>query len=338
MTDYFKAPIALPAIGPAADQIYRQVAAIGGSDLRTLLISPSHWRSGKDRSPSDAMKLGTLVHAAVLEPDEVERRYRVQQTMRRDVCVERNTEGKGWCVSIDGRATGDVYPTKTAATAACGSWSIDGETWHKTRAEAEASDVDDGREAISSAMFSQAERMRLAVLDNTEASALLDGATVEEAMIWRDDSTRLICRGKADAVSRTQDGWVMIDLKTVGRAGKISPENAARWVIDARYDAQLAHYAAGFEACTKRQITSAAIIAVESCPPHGCTVLRLSSAFLALGRHHRAEALRRAKIALDGGRWGYPEAVEVEPPAWALPNEVKQHVEAVAFRGWPVGE
>jgi hypothetical protein len=68
----------LPALDPTSGSLvlhmeeaaYRRHPAIARSDLDKIMVSPAHFKRslGQATEPSDAMKWGTLVHAAVLEP------------------------------------------------------------------------------------------------------------------------------------------------------------------------------------------------------------------------------------------------------------------------------
>lgn len=56
---------------------YRAAEGISASDLKLFRRSPAHWLSERQhpREPSPAMKLGTAIHSAVLEPDKFDGEY-----------------------------------------------------------------------------------------------------------------------------------------------------------------------------------------------------------------------------------------------------------------------
>lgn len=53
------------------DALYRALPALGSSDVKRLLRSPAHYRAASESAdePTDAQRLGTAVHLAVLEPE-----------------------------------------------------------------------------------------------------------------------------------------------------------------------------------------------------------------------------------------------------------------------------
>lgn len=63
-------------IYPGLDEsVYRSDPAVSQSDIKTLLAkSPAHLRFG-ERNETDSMRLGTLIHTAVLEPNLLAQRY-----------------------------------------------------------------------------------------------------------------------------------------------------------------------------------------------------------------------------------------------------------------------
>ena len=59
---------------------YRRAPGINASGLKTILRSPAHWVYERDVAPrkeTPAMRFGTLLHAAVLEPERFEQRLAV---------------------------------------------------------------------------------------------------------------------------------------------------------------------------------------------------------------------------------------------------------------------
>lgn len=77
---------------------YHALPALGNSGLKLLAKSPAHY-FGRYRDPSrpaqvetDAMRRGTLAHCAILEPDELEKRYAVKPAGHDG----RTREGKAW--------------------------------------------------------------------------------------------------------------------------------------------------------------------------------------------------------------------------------------------------
>lgn len=68
---------------------YHAAPGLSKSDLDLIARSPAHYRHG-EREETPAMRLGTAVHACVLEPETWERRYaRAQGCRRADTATDR---------------------------------------------------------------------------------------------------------------------------------------------------------------------------------------------------------------------------------------------------------
>lgn len=99
---------------PAAD--YFALEALNASGAKLLLRSPAHFLVSKrnEREPSAAMRLGTLVHGLVLEPEET-------------------VENCAVCPKFDRRTTIGKKAAEEFEASAAGKLVIDEETWSKAR-------------------------------------------------------------------------------------------------------------------------------------------------------------------------------------------------------------
>ena len=63
--------------GGIGNEEYHKGPGLSSSDLKLLARSPLHYKTAKAIPPkeTDAMRLGTAVHCAVLEPDRFEKEY-----------------------------------------------------------------------------------------------------------------------------------------------------------------------------------------------------------------------------------------------------------------------
>lgn len=81
---------------------YHAIDALGASGLRKLARSPAHFYAATldpqrpTSEPTPAMRAGTLAHCALLEPDELERRY----VVRPDGLDARTKDGKAWLAAL----------------------------------------------------------------------------------------------------------------------------------------------------------------------------------------------------------------------------------------------
>lgn len=88
---------------------YHAHPALGSTGIRELLRSPAHFKAMSSREPTPAMKLGTLVHTLVLEPEQFDARHIVAP-----VCNRRTTEGKAtWAEFVAAAEGREVIDTDT---------------------------------------------------------------------------------------------------------------------------------------------------------------------------------------------------------------------------------
>lgn len=148
------------------------------ADTTTLSASSAKTLLGKrpPSSDSDALKFGTLVHVAVLEP------HRLSEYVGLD--AER--------IGLKSDGTPATNPTMTAA-------------WKRAVAEASA----DGLTVVPLADLARAQAMAAAVLTHPTARRLIDMATDRELSCYADHPTGARVRGRFDLA-----GPVVGDLKT----------------------------------------------------------------------------------------------------------------------------
>ena len=155
--------------------------------------------------------------------------------------------------------------------------------------------------------------MRDSVLDNTQASTLLDGAQTEISVRWEDITSGVACKARIDAVSEDY----IVDIKTTEDA---SPEGFARSCHNFNYHLQAAHYLAG--AKSEELVGDGArfvFVAVEKAAPHCVALYELDAEALDLGRRQLDKLLGEWARCEASGEWAaYPEEVqELSLPVWA---------------------
>ena len=155
---------------PAVD--YRATRALNASSLRYALQSLYHFKYHYEAPPSPptpAMRLGTMVHTAILEPDEFEWRYAPGPINPK---------------------TGEPFGTNTNAF---------------RDAEAEAGD---GVTLVGKGELERLAAIRLAAWDHSESRAALHELTHTEASIfWTESDWK--CKGRPDGVREGADGYIL---------------------------------------------------------------------------------------------------------------------------------
>lgn len=224
-----------PGIYPRVFADYRQIDAINQSSLTPISISPLHYRAAQlaGDKPTGGMRLGDVAHCAVLEPHQLGKRYAV------------------WMRS-DG-----------------------GDSFHKSReldsfrAEAELH----GKTVIKQSELDAAMALAATIKRNKLAQRYLSSGVPELTIVWRDQPTGLLCKGRIDWLSKAIEGAdVVVELKTTG---SITPRVFEPLFAKMQYDVQIAFYADGYKAVTGKPLYGKCVV-VESAPPFDVGVYDLT--------------------------------------------------------------
>lgn len=207
----------------ANDDYHAQTDWLSSSYLKSLL--PEHYKQGGSQ---EALDFGTLVHTAVLEPDN----------LSEYVALDAATIG----VKSDG--TPAANPTMTTA-------------WKRAVAEAEQC----GKTVIAQTDLDRALAMRAAVEAHPVAAKLIYGeGQVEESAFVEIDGVP--CRARFDK----RIPGAIIDLKSTST--KPGADAIGRAVIDYGYDLSAAHYLAVAEALDLEAPAFALVFVAKARPWH----------------------------------------------------------------------
>lgn len=157
---------------------YRAIDAINQSTLKAIAKSPLHYQHALRFGVKEtgAMRLGTVAHAAVLEPEIIGRRFAV------------------W------------VPPPEAKT--------DNFTGKEFKLFREASEAQ-GRSVIKQRELDEAYQIAEAIRSHKMAKRYLARGSAEVVLIWIDKATGLLCKARLDWVSLSVPD-VMLELKTTG--------------------------------------------------------------------------------------------------------------------------
>lgn len=281
MTDITK-----PGIYPGIQNEFYHHGGIGisKSDLDLIHRSPAHFvaAKAKPRKETPAMLLGTVVHAAILEPDLFETRYVASPKFDR-----RTTRGKedAAAFELEVRTKGqipidpDVY-----------------ETAIKMRAAA----------------YTHPMAKRL----------LAGPGNAESSVFWHDEDILAACECEPDYMyCKARPDWLLnnmwvVDLKTTDDA---RPEAFRRKIANFRYHVQQAYYSDGIKAVTGEDPQGFVFLTVETAPPYGINIFMLDAEGVALGRAAYKADLKTYIECLKANYWpSYAQEVSViDLPKWA---------------------
>jgi exodeoxyribonuclease VIII len=157
----------------------------------------------------------------------------------------------------------------------------------------------------------------------------LEGALYEQTLVWQDEQTGMVCKGRTDAMNVRRHA--LTDLKVLI---DINEQAVQRKVYGFGWVEALAHYSAGAIATDiwttpPRRV----IIAAESKPPFDVGVFVLDGESCVFGDETNREMLDKVKGWRDSGVYPgrYPTEQSIEPPRWALPDEEEGATEGLIF-------
>lgn len=161
------------------DEDYHAGPGVSASDIANVIRSPAHYRAAK-KSPKQtpAMRLGTMCHEFLLQPERFGRRYIIEP------------------------------PDLIAGPKNKNPWKAH---WEALKARAEL----EQKELLERSVFRDIEGLAQAVCDHPAGAALLDGSERELAAYVQDPDTFFVRKAKADILTPT---GIIADLKTTDDA------------------------------------------------------------------------------------------------------------------------
>jgi len=187
------------------------------------------WCAGKPgMKATDDMNLGTYVHARLLEPGAVSKRFAFYPSRAE---ATKEVFELGPVGPRGGKpkkvATGERVPQDTSPGAEHRSMLLQGEGIRKDDVAKQVAAFEErarGKIVVTPEMQQRADGMVRAVREHPKAAVMLGGAEVEVSGFWTDPETGLKMRCRPDAMQRPKG--VLCSVKTGGRA---APGNGLAW-------------------------------------------------------------------------------------------------------------
>jgi|TARA_B100000035_G_scaffold33593_2_gene25505 exodeoxyribonuclease VIII len=288
------------------DHVYRKAKGVSQSELKEVRRSLAHWRAryGPDAEPtfpSMAMIIGTALHAKALEPEAFDGMF-----------VDRSSVDKELTVTQLKAALDDegIEYKKTAK-----------------KPELEALLYPDGkpvdkRTSLSSDDFQIVCGMGDALRAHPVAGQWFDPGRPNyrrgnEVSLYMQDQheSGLPLKGRIDRLEKTENGWLILDLKTTDDA---SPEAFSKKAFNLGYHIQAAFYSDLVRAVLGGDEITFMFCAIERRRPHGISLYKASDEMVQLGRDEYKSALKSLANALNCGEFpGYPaQPTELMLPRW----------------------
>jgi exodeoxyribonuclease VIII len=284
-------------------EVYHRGPGISKSGLDLIDTSGAlYWTVKQNpREATDAMFLGTVLHALVLEPDTFDQRY---------IAAPANAPRKP---SDRERYAKKPSPETLQRVA----W------WDEFEQQAQGRIVvpnDDGDTIWKRDTWSTVHYMRDAIMAHPEAAIFLEPADViaELSHYWIDPDTKRLCKCRHDAWNGPNR--MIIDLKSARDA---TLSGFQRAVHEHRYDVQAAWYQDGTHRCGQI-VESMIFIACEKQPPYHVAAYEIDPNWVREGRIKYQRNLMDYDQMLREQEWpGLPDVTRILPqPSYARYNPV----------------
>jgi hypothetical protein len=174
-----------------------------------------------------------------------------------------------------------------------------------------------GRTVLPKADADLVMRMAHSVFTHPAAAMLLAlPGKAETTHMWTDAATGLQCKCRPDWL--TDDGRLLVDLKTTEDAGRGFAKSIAQW----RYHVQASWYLDGIEQATGTRPEQFLFLCVEKKAPYAVAVYAADAEMIAAGAQTAARDLDVLATCKAAGAWpGYSDQIEpISLPPWMLPR------------------
>lgn len=281
---------------------YLALPYLSASALEEFRRSPAHFRAMKPKDPTDAMKLGTAVHMALLEPALFAETYVVATP-----CAAELASGKR-----KGEACGSPGKYRRNGAWFCGTHAPDE---HDTPAD-----------VVTAEHLQDITGMRDATMAHPDAAKAYTGQGGEEVTIVWDDPTGIRCKARPDRLIKR--AAMLVDLKSAADA---SPRGFARDGAGRGYHRKMALYRRGLRVLHEQglmpwEVKHSAIVAVESSAPYvvGCYLIDEGHPGADMERAEQdvERLLVRLSMCREHDEWpGYGTGWKIlKFPEWAFDN------------------
>lgn len=254
--------------------------AISNSKLSLLKRSPLHFRTGFSVS-TDAMRIGSLIHTALLEPLAIIARYTVMPD----------------------------YSNHPENVTANGARSFSSATAFVKSMQEQFRKLNHEKEFVSQSELDMMLQLSASVKLNSVARDLLRDGTSEVSIVWTErlDSQEVTCKARIDLLKA--DAGQFVDLKTTQDAAEFE-----RSIVKFGYHRQMAFYRRGLASVGID--AEPWLVAVEKSAPYGIRSAPMAADALRVGWKEVSELLATYVACRESDKWpGYPN-----PESWSLPE------------------
>jgi PDDEXK-like domain of unknown function (DUF3799) len=307
---------------------YHNGPGISNTGLTLLARSPLHyWSEYIDpnrttRKETPALRLGTAIHCALLEPDRFESDY-VRQPKPEDfpeALVDAN-DYKEACKKFGCPVSG----TKPELRKRLESAGASVEFFEDIEAKITA-----GKLVLSLEESRTCHQISESVRSHPTAKSLFASGVRESSIYWTDAETGVLCRCRPDWWN--MDGDIVTDIKSTIDA---SPDGFQRTMVSHRYWVNAAFYWDGIHAAGY-SLNDYVFAAWEKKRPYACAFYYVTGDVLEAGRQEYKRLLKIYKQCQDTGQWpGYGDMLKpLTLPPWFGKRDTMQSLEFREEEDW----
>ena len=173
-----------------------------------------------------------------------------------------------------------------------------------------------GKTILTTDEYEAVRDMTNAVWRDDDASDLIADCLTEIPLFWTDESTRIRCKCRLDAVRKS----VIIDLKTCADA---STDHFMRDALKYGYDVQAAHYIRGYRS-QHDETPEFWFICIEKTPPYAINLIKAGDAFIDRGMMQLMDLMDKLYYCRKHRAWGGYGKNELILPEWAtIPDDIE---------------
>ena len=286
---------------------YFALPAVNSSKLKLVGRSPAHCKAGEQADPkaSEALRLGRLIHCAVLEPERLDEAY----------CQKPDPEQYPGALTdlASYKVKANLLGLKVSGTKAVLKERIKEVEPLTIFWDDFSGDVANGRQEFSAAHWEMQQRICAAIEDTPSAKAALTGGVAEETLVWEDAETGQMAKARMDFYR--EDIGVVIDLKTCDDARVSAVQKA---IMRYGYHKSAAHYLNGLRALDL-PCDGFAWIFVEKSAPHAIGLYFASPEMIYAGENDMRRYLATYAQCMKTDIWpSYCQDFQtIELPEWA---------------------
>lgn len=298
---------------------YYKDLALSYSGLKEFAISPAHYQAyiKMPKEQTAAMRLGTLTHLALLEPEVYAHKFVVAPEPKDYPSALKTLDDlKLKCKELGLTVSG----TKDALTTRLKEVGRDLTFWDDIVAQHTG-----GKELLTPDDRDLIEGMVDAIQSHSVAFWLFTGGEAEKAFKWTDPLTSLVMKCKPDYLKVDQE--YISDLKTVQPDKLNSRMSIERHVYDSKYHWQSGIYCRGISLCIQKSLNRFAHVFVGNKPTvyqrgkltHVVRVFMLDDAALEKAEIEYQPYLESFAKCVERDEWPcFPEEAEtISLPTWA---------------------